>query len=363
MINGNNINVLIAEDDYLVCEEIVRAIKKIGCNHAGTAINGEKAVEMTLEIKPDVVLMDIQMPKLDGLSAARQIQQQCPTPVVILTAHETRELLEQASHVGVGAYITKPPKPEEIERAVLIAIARHKDFITLKNLNHQLQNELETRRKTEEKLKNLLEEKELLLKEIHHRVKNNFMIVSSLLNLQAGQVQDDATKELFKESYNRVNSMALIHEKLYKTSNLSRIDFKNYIESLAGNLVQTYCLGNKVQLITTIENVMLDISQAIPCGLIINELVTNALKHAFPPHLSKTGILEISMHPLADSFEIIIQDNGIGISPDFKIQESKSLGMQLVSLLAEGQLEGNVSIENTLGTRIRIVFPANHQQV
>ncbi len=356
-MSQNMLNVLVAEDDYLVCEEIVRAIKKIGYNHAGTAINGEKAVEMTGEMKPDVVLMDIQMPKLDGLAAARLIQQQYPTPVVILTAHETRELVEQASHVGVGAYITKPPKPEEIERAVLIAIARHKDLTALKDLNKQLQNEVESRRKTEETLKNLLEEKELLLKEIHHRVKNNFMIVSSLLNLQAGQIQDPATKDLFKESYNRVNSMALIHEKLYQTSNLSKIDFKSYIESLAHNLVQTYTLDNKIQLITKIENVLLDISQAIPCGLIINELVTNSLKHAFPSQLAKAGMVEITMHPVANFYEIIIQDNGIGISNDFNIQESKSLGMQLVSLLAEGQLEGKITIENKQGTRVKIVFP------
>ncbi len=130
--------VLVAEDDYLVCEEIGRTLKEVGFDQIGTASNGEKAVEMTRALRPDVVLMDIQMPKMDGLEAARQIQEHCPTPVVILTAFESQDLVEKASKAGVSAYLTKPPDVRGIERAVTIALARHGDLMKWRRLTDEL---------------------------------------------------------------------------------------------------------------------------------------------------------------------------------------------------------------------------------
>jgi AmiR/NasT family two-component response regulator len=134
--------VLIAEDDYLVAETIKRALKELDYELAGKASNGTDAVEMACTINPDVVLMDIQMPELDGLEATRQIQTRCPKPVVVLTAHESRELIEKASETGVSAYLIKPPKKTEIERAVIIALARHEDLMRLRRLNLELKKAL-----------------------------------------------------------------------------------------------------------------------------------------------------------------------------------------------------------------------------
>jgi len=133
------IRVLIAEDDYLVSETIKRTLKDIGYELAGKASDGLEAVEMACSLKPDVVLMDIKMPEIDGLEAASRIQECCPVPVVVLTAHESQDFVDKASEAGVAAYLTKPPKPAEIERAVTISISRHKDLMELRRLNKEIE--------------------------------------------------------------------------------------------------------------------------------------------------------------------------------------------------------------------------------
>jgi len=148
-----NIKVLIAEDDYLVAEEIVRVLLIKGFKVIGTVSNGEQAIKMTQKLKPDVVLMDVQMPKMDGLQATKEIQKVCPTPVVILTAFETNDLVEQASKAGASAYLVKPPKAAEIERYIIIAIARHKELLKSNNLNIELQKEINERKKVEAALR------------------------------------------------------------------------------------------------------------------------------------------------------------------------------------------------------------------
>lgn len=132
------VRVVIAEDDYLVSKEISRAVKKIGHEVVAEVSTGEEAIEKTCELDPDVVLMDIQMPGMDGLQASKDIQVRCPTPVVVLTAYESQDLVERASDTGVGAYLTKPPNPLEVERAITISMARHSDMMTCRELYEKL---------------------------------------------------------------------------------------------------------------------------------------------------------------------------------------------------------------------------------
>lgn len=132
------VRVVIAEDDYLVSKEISRAVKKIGHEVVAEVSTGEEAIEKTCELDPDVVLMDIQMPGMDGLQASKDIQARCPTPVVVLTAYESQDLVERASDTGVGAYLTKPPNPLEVERAITISMARHSDMMTCRELYEKL---------------------------------------------------------------------------------------------------------------------------------------------------------------------------------------------------------------------------------
>ena len=198
------------------------------------------------------------------------------------------------------------------------------------------------------------EEKESLLKEIHHRVKNNLQVISSILNLQSSFVHDDKTLDLLQESRNRIRSMAMIHENLYRTTNFASINFSGYILNLATNLVSTYRLSEEfVELKYEMEQVDLVLDQAIPCGLLVNELITNAIKYAFPNN--RKGIITIELKEKGDNIELLISDNGIGLPDNFIIEESDTLGLQLVLTLVE-QLDGQIQLMNSPGTEFLIIF-------
>ncbi len=215
-------------------------------------------------------------------------------------------------------------------------------------------NDITTRIIAEKKINNSLKEKEMLLKEIHHRVKNNLMIISSLLNLQSRQIKDKVSKDIFKESQNRARSMALIHERLYQSTDLKRIDFGDYIESLSKELFHTYAgdLG-RIELKINVEDIFLDINTAIPLGLIVNELITNSLKHAFPD--GKMGEINIDFHPLDDHYEFSVKDNGIGFPKDLDFHNTNSMGMQMVTSLTD-QIDGEIELNRSVGTEFKITF-------
>ncbi len=206
-------------------------------------------------------------------------------------------------------------------------------------------------------IKASLQEKEVLLKEIHHRVKNNLQIISSLLNLQAGSISDQQTIDKLQECRNRVTLMALIHEQLYQSENLGRIDFAHYIQHLATNLFVSYDISSDaIELLLNVAPVELSIDAAIPCGLMINELVTNALKYAFPP--GKSGEIRIELHANTDNhLTLIISDNGIGLPQELDFQNTESLGLQLVITLTN-QLKGTLELNIDMGTEFKITFPA-----
>ncbi len=208
-------------------------------------------------------------------------------------------------------------------------------------------------KRTAEVLERALHEKEVLLKEVHHRVKNNLQIISSLLNLQAETLNDPRDRAVFMESESRVRSMALIHERLYKSEDFARVEFREYIESLVVSLFHTFGHGG-VTYQVDVEEVRLPIDTAIPCGLIINELITNALKHAFPD--GRSGRISVSLRQQTpDLFVLEVQDNGIGIPEDIHPAEAKSLGLHLVSILTR-QLQGHLEILREEGTLFRIRF-------
>jgi PAS domain S-box-containing protein len=216
------------------------------------------------------------------------------------------------------------------------------------------------RKAAEEKLKTSLQEKEILLKEVHHRVKNNLQVVSSLLSLQSECIKDKQTVEMFRESQNRIKSMALIHEKLYRSKDISKINFSEYIRSLSGNLVRSYETVSGVRLNLNVEDIYLGIDAAIPCGLIINELVSNSLKHAFPAG-SKSSEGEIKIEFLRDDnnkFELTVSDNGVGFPRDVDFQQTESLGLQLVRILTD-QLSGSIELHRSSGTKFIITFTEN----
>ena len=204
------------------------------------------------------------------------------------------------------------------------------------------------------KLKTSIKEKDILLQEIHHRVKNNMQIISSLLNLQIKYIKDDEAIDVLKESQNRVKSMAMIHEKLYQSNDFTRINLTEYIESLVNGLFYSYSIDQEeISSIINVDNVRLNIETAVPCGLIINELVSNSLKHGFSN--GENGEVYISLKFIDDKYELIIGDNGIGFPSNIDFKKTDSLGLQLVNNLV-GQIDGEIELDNRSGTEFKIVF-------
>lgn len=212
------------------------------------------------------------------------------------------------------------------------------------------------RKKAEEKIKASLREKDVLLKEIHHRVKNNMQIISSLLSLQSAQTKDKQALTILKECQNRIKSIALIHGRLYQSEDFAKVDFAEYVQSITSHLYRSYGINsNTIKLDLKIKNIHLDLNAAIPCALIINELVTNSLKHGFPD--GKKGKINVFIHPLnKGKCEMIISDNGIGLAEEIDIRKTKSLGLHLVNILAKDQLDGNIKLDRTKGTHFCIQF-------
>ena len=207
----------------------------------------------------------------------------------------------------------------------------------------------------EERLRASLAEKELLLKEIHHRVKNNLQVISSLLSLQSGSVTDKKALELFMESQHRVRSMAMVHERLYQSPDLASIDFAEYVQSLVSHLSRAYgSASGSVAVRLNVQGVSLGVDQAISCGLIINELVSNSLKHAFPQ--GRQGAIWVTLDRGAGSYVLAVGDDGAGLPADFSFSTAETLGLQLVRTLAE-QLDGTIEVDTKRGTVFRITFP------
>ncbi len=212
---------------------------------------------------------------------------------------------------------------------------------------------LQTRRLSVQ-VNQLLKDKEMLMKEIHHRVKNNLMIISSLLSLQSKYIKDEDARGIFKESQNRAKSMALIHERLYRSSDLKSIDFPDYLRSLTRDLFDTYLTERgRVRLEMDVDNVMMDVNNAVPLGLIINEMVTNSLKYAFPG--DNEGIIGIKFHKEGDEYILMVSDDGVGIPDDFEVEKSDSLGMLLINSLTS-QIQGELELKRHPGTTFIIKF-------
>lgn len=214
--------------------------------------------------------------------------------------------------------------------------------------------DISERKLVETRLRSSLEEKEVLLKEIHHRVKNNLQIVSSMLSLQIRQIEDPKARELFTESQTRVRSIALFHEKLYQSKDLRRVEIGEYLKGLTSGLFTTYGVNpDDISLTIDAEEVSLGVDAAISCGLIVNELVSNSLKHAFPA--GRKGQVQVKLARDGDGVVLDVCDDGVGVPAAIDFRNPGTLGLKLVSILTE-QVGGTITLDRTTGTRFVIRF-------
>ena len=297
-----------------------------------------------------------------GEVKSRRGTEQVTTEITIAAVHDDND--NETAFVSIARDVTDRKKVEsELEghRMNLQALVDERTTA--------LKYEISENKAVQRELANSLKEKELLLKEVHHRVKNNMQVISSLLNIQAETVADEVFTELLGESQQRIKSMALIHENLYQSDNLLEIDFEDYINMLANSLHRFYSVpGVIVSLDIQVDNVALDIETAVPCGLIINELISNSLKHAFKGlegnGLDGRGQIYVRFRSVGCQYVLEIGDNGKGLPGDFSVDSTTSMGMEIVSILTQ-QIDGCLNFESKEGAHFEIAFPRKekHDQV
>ncbi len=330
-------NILLVEDepgDVLLIQEMFKEIvdtdfKLIHTNRL------ELALQHLIKDNFDAMLLDLGLLDSQGMNTFTTMRMHSPQlPIIILTGLIDEEFAVNAIGEGAQDYLIKG----QIDGRLLIRSIRY--AIERKN--------------SEELLKKSLKEKELLIKEIHHRVKNNLMVISGLLNLQSQYIHDQKDLAFFEESQARAKSMALIHERLYQSDNFKSIDFGEYIVKLTNDLFHAYVNDfNRIKLNISVENIMVDVDTAIPLGLIVNELLSNSMKHGFPK--GKGGEIHIKFHHYHDKLQLIVKDNGIGLSGKLDYKNTDSLGLQLVNLLT-GQIDGELEVNMNGGTEFIISF-------
>ena len=218
----------------------------------------------------------------------------------------------------------------------------------------EINSDITARKLADRQIRTSLREKEVLLKEIHHRVKNNLQVIASLLSLQAEHAGDPKILAMLDDMKTRVRSIAAIHEILYGSADLSRIDFASYLNSIADDLKSFYAASSdRIKVIVKSEPVPLDITQAVPCGLIVNELLTNSFKYAFPD--DRSGLIEVGFRCADEQCTLEISDNGISLPKNIEPQNAASMGLQLLTLLVQ-QIKGKLTVDRQAGTRFNIVF-------
>jgi len=343
-----NISVLFVDDNETI-RQLYRRILEKHVNYLYIAENGFHGLELYQKYKPDLVITDMVMPVMNGLEMVKEIKKIAPeAKFVVMSAYSEKDSFVESIHLGVDGYLMKP-----VEAKKLLSLIDEFAGITL--MKWELERKEKKRQEAEEYLKKSLAEKDVLLREVHHRVKNNMQIISSILSMQSRNIDEPRLKEVLQESQNRIHSMALIHENLYNHKSLANIMFSSYVKSLTGNIARTYASQQaNIQFDYQIDDAYLPMDIAIPCGLIINELISNSFKYAFA-NKSK-GTISIHFNNIIDDeFELTVSDNGIGIPSNINITKTKSLGMKILHKLVQ-QIEGELQSDFSNGTKFTIKF-------
>ncbi len=357
MSDHDRVGILVVDDQpsQLLSHEAI--LRELG-ERLVTARSGREALQRLMDEDFAVILLDVNMPDMDGFETASLIHQHPrfeKTPIVFVTGAQPTTLDRLRGYrVGAVDYVEVPVVPEILRSKVAVFVDLNRKRRDLQRLNDALQAEIAQRRSAEEAVRHS-REKEVLLQEIHHRVKNNLQIITSLLRMQSRAVQDPAFSEALRECQNRVASMALIHDKLYRARDLARVSFGEYVRDLTNNILTSYALpARSVRVRLDIDDLSLNLDYAVPCGLILNELMSNCLKHAFP--VGHSGTVYIGFHTEGEEeLCLVVRDDGVGVPADVDLGRTSSLGWRLIRALVE-QLGGVVQCQTAGGTVVEIRF-------
>ncbi len=349
MTDPETVKVLIVDDNpknLLVIESVLDELEV----ETLSAASGNEALAKMVKHDFAVVLLDAHMPQMDGFETAelmRGSERTRYTPIIFVTeVWKDPTYTFKGYDAGAVDYLVKPIEPQILRSKVKV-------FVEIFRQRRRLETALADLRQSEERLRVALSEKEVLLKEVHHRVKNNMQVVSSLLNLQARKITDPTALEAFADCQRRIRAMSLIHETLYRSEDLSCVSCRKYLSRLVTDLSRIG--GGRVAVALDLAEFSLHIDQAIPLGLIVNELVTNALVHAFPDQ--RPGEIRVAVRPIgAADIELVVSDDGVGLPEEGDLEKAATMGLRLVAKLAEDQLGGTFEPSRDSGTRFSIRF-------
>ncbi len=332
------------------------------------AEDGADGIEMIKGRRPDLVLADLRMPKVDGLQVLEYVGNTIPEiPVIVVSGTGNINDVIEAMHLGAWDYILKPVEDLNI---LLYAVKRALEKVNLAKENREYRAHLEEQvtQKTEalkkantelqkmnKELRRSLEQKEILLREVHHRVKNNMQVIMSLMNLQKPIYRDAADVRLVEKSIHRIQAMAIAHEQLYRTNDFTKINLETYVSGMVNEVVRNkMAIGEELDVKVKAKDLYLGLETAIPVGLIIHELVDNSIEHAFSNKSTQRAVW-IEAEKRAELYTISIIDNGVGLPEDIDIESSESLGFMLVKTLTN-QIEGSLEVKRQDGTIVKLEF-------
>lgn len=286
-----------------------------------------------------------------------------PTDISAEPEASNKAVKKLANHLPIGNVADFERKHKRSDGTIFLAEIISSAFILDgRKMICNIMRDITERKRAENQIQFALKEKEVLLREIHHRVKNNMQVISSLLRLQSANIREKQYVDMLKDSQSRIKSMALVHEKLYQSENFAEVDFNEYTKALVNSLFRSYGADPvKIALRVEVDDVSLELDRAIPCGLIINELVSNALKYAFPE--DREGEIRVTLGSTKeDEFKLTVSDNGAGMPEQIDFRNTETLGLHLVTILAEDQLYGNIELNRIGGTNYYIKFKQSREK-